>query len=60
MKPKQINLVDALYSKMSLDQLLQMRSNLVDQLAVLDQYINTKYPAASVPELPDQEVPGNE
>ena len=55
-----LDLVDVLYRKMSLDDLLQMRSNLVDLMAVLDNYIVVNYPGALDPELTLYEVTGDD
>lgn len=50
MKPKNFD-ITALFNRMSLDQLQEMRKNMLDQLAALDKYIAEKYPNTSDPEV---------
>lgn len=50
MKPKNFD-ITALFNRMSLAQLQEMRKNMLDQLAALEKYIAEKYPDGSDPEV---------
>ncbi len=42
MKPKNFD-ITALFNRMSLDQLLEMHNNMLDQLFALDKFLDEKY-----------------